>query len=99
MYRLKSNFNGTWAVETEVEKTYYFNDPSEIDSNGYYRSKTKIVKEWHGEPFARKLTYAEAKKELEQRIARDAFVPVILVPPLPDRDPTLPPRKRFLGIF
>lgn len=98
-YRLKSNFDGTWVIETEVESTSYFNDPSEMDSNGYYRTKTKIVKVWQVKPYEFRLTYDKAKLLVEHRIARDAFVPVILMPPLPARDPTLPPRKRFLGIF
>lgn len=95
MYRLKSNFDGTWDIETEVESIRHYNDPSEMDSNGYYLTKTF----WQVRAFDSKLTYARAKERVERRIAEAAFVPIILTPPFPDRDPTLPPRKRFLGIF
>lgn len=99
MYRLKSHFGGTWDIETEVENIRYYNDPSEMDSNGYYLTKKEIVKEWQVKPFDSELTYDKAKERVEYKIARDTFKPVILVPPLPARDPNLPPRKRFLGIF
>ena len=93
MYRLKSNFDDTWNIETEVERPHWFYDPDT------QQNKHEMVKVWESQYGYRNLSYSAAKKEVERRIAEAAFVPVILVPPLPDRDPTLPPRNRCLGIF
>jgi hypothetical protein len=101
-YRLKSNFGGTWDIETKVDGVFRYNDLSTMDSNGNHPTKTEKVREWQVKPFDSELTYAEAKKRIERKMARDAFVPVILVPPFPEHDPNNPPnspRKRFLGIF
>lgn len=93
MYRLKSNFNGTWDIETEVERQHWFYDPDT------QHNKCEMIKVWESEYGNRNLNYNAAKREVEHRIAKAAFEPTFLTPPLPDRDPTLPPRKRFLGIF
>ena len=100
-YRLKSRFDGTWDIETKVDGVRRYNDLSKIDSNGNHPIKTEKVREWQVKAFDSELTYAKAKERIDRKMARDAFVPVILVPPLPEHDPnnSTPPRKRFLGIF
>lgn len=97
MYRLKSNFDGTWDIETEVENTLYYNDISKIDDNGYHPTRKEIVKEWRVMPHDSGISYSKAKLLVEHRIAKAAFKPTFLTPPLPNRDPLS--RKRFLGIF
>lgn len=92
MYRLKSNFNGSWDIETEVERPHWFYDPDT------QQNKHEMVKVWESEYGNRNLNYNAAKREVEHRMAKAAFEPTFLIPPLPNRDPTLP-RKRFLGIF
>lgn len=92
-YRLKSNFDGTWDIETEVEKTSWHRCP-DTQQNTY-----DLIKVWESTYGERKLSYSAAKRVVESKISEEAFKPTFLTPPLPARDPTLPPRKRFLGIF
>ncbi len=81
-YRLRSNFNGTWDIQILQEFSQYSHEQGKSVLNTYWRFYCTYP------------TYVEAVKCINNELAKKAYVPIIIEPPFPDRDPTLPPAKR-----
>lgn len=88
-YRLSRNFNGTWDIQHETKVSRYDHE----SGDGRHVIATIWERNYSYPP---NMKYAQAKKELETLLAKEAYIPVILVPPLPAKDPS---KKSFFKLL
>lgn len=81
-YRLRSNFEGNWEIQYEREVYNY-----QYDANAIIARQVKGLVWERTYAYPSNMKYATAKKELETLLAKEAYVPTILEPPLPKQDP------------